>query len=324
MADGRWIIGPGITWAYAARVLVGLFRHGERIRRGALCGLAGVLVVVVVCGSEVGAAAATGPQFEGGCHAKTIVDYSQPLREMRPIRRLPRSGKGLPRSGTLPFAPRGVKVHVVGEGALAGSHAIGFSLDPAQLETGSFSLRHVEAELMLVTRSGRAVRTLTSRHWGPRRYDNGAAPKLSFEVGRPAFYKVEVTFSDTGGHRLGRYAEYFRVLNRSVSVAVTLVRQDLHPGDIVESTVENRGTTWLEFGEEFSIERFADGAWRQTALAPGGFITVGYAISGGSGYVCRNLRLPTDVAAGHYRFIKPVSVAGGGDRRLSADFHISE
>lgn len=311
---GSW---PGITWTHAA---------GMRITRGALCCVAGVLVVTMVCGSEVDAAAGTPEQFQGGCHGRSIGDYSQPLREMSPIKRLPRRGKTSPRSGTLPFAPRGVKMEVVGEGAWAGSHAIGFSLGPAQLESGSsFRLPwHAEAELTLVKRSGRPVRTLASRHWSPRRYGSGAAPKLSFEVGRPAFYKVDVTFSDTGGHRLGGYAEYFRVLDRRVDVAVTLVRKLLHPGDIVESIVENRGTTWLEFGEAFSIERFVDGAWhRDDALTPNGFITIGYAISGGTGYVCRNIRLPADVALGHYRFVKPVSVLGGSDRQLSSDFYVS-
>jgi len=146
---------------------------------------------------------------------------------------------------------------------------------------------------------------------------------LVFQVGRPAFYRVDVTFSDRWGRQIKRYSEYFRVLVRRVDVAISLAHQRLRPGDVVESIVENRGTTLLELGEEFAIDQYADGAWHQDELTPPGFISIGYVILGGSGYACRTIRLPADVEPGHYRLTKSVDVAGGSKRLLSADFYVS-
>lgn len=253
------------------------------------------------------------------CRTTEIVNYVQPLHEMARIHRVPRSGK-------LPFAPRSVRMNAVGSGASSGTHAVGFDLELWRNSTGppvEVNWR-IDTELALVNRSGSVTRTLVSRHqWVVKLSDEGVGPPLSFRVGRPAFYRVEVTFSDHHGRQIGRYAEYFRGLKRRVDVHLELPQRDLHPGDILESRLENAGTTFLSFGEESAIDRFVDGAWQQDPLTPGGFIQVGFIMGGGLVDICRNVKLPSDMATGHYRFSKRVQVVGGTRRELVADFHVS-
>lgn len=232
----------------------------------------------------------------------------------------------VPSSGRLPFARRSVRMNVVGGGAIPGAHAVGFGIELWRSSTAP-PLRvnwRVDTELALVNRSGSVTKTLASRHLRVAGLSaGGPGLPLSFRVERPAFYRVEATFSDDHGRRLGRYAEYFRVLKRRVDVRLELPRRDLHPGDVLETRLENAGTTFLSFGEEFSIDRYLDGEWQRDPSFPQGFIQVGFVMFGGQAYVCRNVKLPPDTASGGYRFSKRVEVSGGARRELVADFHVS-
>jgi hypothetical protein len=275
------------------------------------------VLLLAVCAGSASARVTSSPQEP--CRTIAIVNYAQPLREMAPIRHVPPSGR-------LSFAPRSVRMNVVGSGAISGAHAVGFGLELWRTTPGpplDVNWR-IDTELALVNRSGSVTKTLASRHQrvGKLSDDNADLP-LWFRVGRPAFYRVEATFFDSHGRKLGRYAEYFRVLKRRAEVRLELPEQQLRPGDVLETRLENAGTTFLSFGEEFSIDRYLDGEWQPDPLAPDGFIMVEYVMFGGQAYVCRNVKLPSDVAPGHYRVSKRVQVDGGSRRELVADFHVS-
>jgi hypothetical protein len=275
------------------------------------------VLLLAVCAGSASARVTSSPQET--CRTIAIVNYAQPLREMAPIRRVPSSGR-------LPFAPRSIRMNVVGSAASSGAGPVGFELELWRSFAGpplEVNWR-IDTELALVNRSGSVTKTLVSRHQRVARLsDDGPGLPLFFRVERPAFYRVEVTFSDQHGRQLGQYAEYFRGLKRRVDVHLELPQRDLHPGDFLESRLENAGTTFLSYGEEFAIDRFVDGAWQQDPLTPNGFILVGFLMGGGLADICRNLKLPSDMATGHYRLRKPVRVLGGSRRELVADFHVS-
>lgn len=297
--------------------MVGGERRGHSLVRAVAGSLVLSCLVLAMGAGPAGASVTVSSQK--ACQTATIVNYARPLDEMMSISRVPRSGK-------LSFAPSQVRMNVVGGGALPGTHAVGFDLELVRNTAGpplTVNWR-IATELALVNRRGAVTKTLMSRHQRVTKlFDDKPGIPLSFRIGRPALYRVEVTFSDHHGRQLGQYAEYFRGLKRRIDVQLELPQRDLHPGDILESRLENAGTTFLGFGEEFAIDRFVDGAWQQDPLTPDGFIQVGFIMGGGLKNICRNVKLPPDMATGHYRLRKRVQVLGGSRRELVADFHVS-
>jgi hypothetical protein len=283
------------------------------VARGVMLGLLLLAVYVRAASASVTASS------QGTCRTTAIVNYAKPLREMASMRRVPPSGR-------LSFAPRSIRMNVVGGGAISGTHAVGFDLELWQSSAGppiDVNWR-IDTELAFVNRRGSVTKILASRRQRVGKLsDNNAGPPLTFRVRRPAFYRVEVTFSDRHRRQLGRYVEYFRALKRWIDVHLEFPQRVLHAGDILESRLENSGTTFLSFGEEFAIDRFVGGRWQRDPLTPDGFIQVELVMFGGQAYVCRNMKLPSDMASGHYRFSKRVQIDGGARRELMADFHVS-
>jgi len=149
---------------------------------------------------------------------------------------------------------------------------------------------------------------------------------IEFGLGnRPGIYMVASTFFDSAGRRLGRYAEYFRILKARTQVRQSISPTTAHGGDLLLASTENLGTTPIGSGNDFFIERYETGQWVLDSLTPSGFAGIGVVIFGGVAYDCHVLRLPIGVAPGHYRFHKVIelSPAHGPKRDVYADFFVS-
>jgi hypothetical protein len=146
---------------------------------------------------------------------------------------------------------------------------------------------------------------------------------FSFPVsGHPAIYRLTSTFFDATGRRLGTYSEYFRVLKHRADYHQSVSPQMAHGGDILISRTEDPGTTGLEFGNDFAIDHFIDGEWKLDPITPKGFAGISIFIFGGVTLECRIMRLPIDMAPGHYRFRKKVEVFFHKPRTIAADFFV--
>jgi hypothetical protein len=94
----------------------------------------------------------------------------------------------------------------------------------------------------------------------------------------------------------------------------------IHGGEILTARTEDPGTAGLSFGMDFAIDRFEEGEWKLDPLTPKGFPGIGYSIFGGVTYECSWLRLPVDMAPGHYRYRREVEVFPRRIHNVAADF----
>jgi hypothetical protein len=148
---------------------------------------------------------------------------------------------------------------------------------------------------------------------------------LSFKVGKsPAVYRVDSYFRSWAGRKLAHYAQYFRVIKRTVDVQLGIYKNSLHPGDTVVVRLENLGTAPIFFGVDFVLEIWDETAWVRSPLSPAGFILPGFGIGGGGAAECNRFQLPVDAPPGHYRMSKPYSVSmSRHERFVRAEFDVS-
>jgi hypothetical protein len=254
------------------------------------------------------------PRAEG-CGFPVLVPYGAPLEKMVPMH-----PPHYP-EGPLPFGPRGVKIGVPVPTVMAGSGGkIGLALSGPEVKLNWT----VISELRRVRRGGVVTRLLRTKRRRVHRVVP-ARPDLtnfSFSVsGRPSFYRVDVTFFDVSGARLGKYAEYFRILKHRTEYRETVSPVKIHGGEVLTTRTENPGTTGLSFGNDYAIDRFQEGMWRLDPLTPKGFPGIGITIFGGVSYDCK-LGIPVGTPPGHYRFRKKVEAIRGRPRTIAADFFV--
>jgi hypothetical protein len=169
-------------------------------------------------------------------------------------------------------------------------------------------------------RRGRLLRSLRRRIHRP---SDKSWLGLDFDAARNGLYRVEVVFRE-GGRKIGRFAEYFRVLAAVMDVHLTLNGTAFRPGDTVEGCIENRGTEKVGYGTcgGIHMEVFVAGGWvtprfereeeeeRGPVYCPALLRILG---PGRSTFAGRRA-LPLDVEPGPYR-----AVAGG----LTTEFQIA-
>jgi hypothetical protein len=126
------------------------------------------------------------------------------------------------------------------------------------------------------------------------------------------------------GALLGRFSEYLRVVRPRVRAELRLNKESFAAGDIVFARVENPGSVGIAYGPELRLEEpDGMGDWRGvpgTPTAWPGFATL---IPGGSAGECEHIRLPSILAAGHYRISKLVN-ARSRKLPLYAPFSVGE
>jgi len=119
-----------------------------------------------------------------------------------------------------------------------------------------------------------------------------------------------------------------RIATVTSKVAVRFItnRESYSAGETAMFRIDNVGGVPIRLiGEYFSLERFADGQWRVAPESPHAFskIRLGILEPGKSGF-CRVFRIPSNIAPGHYRFRKVVTISSSHkQRRLFAGFHIT-
>ncbi len=94
------------------------------------------------------------------------------------------------------------------------------------------------------------------------RIDDAYQPTISLAVpGRPGFYRFDIQIAGADGTELGSYSEYLRVVSPSIKVRLGLSSARVRPGQTVSARPEELGTEWLNYGEDFVVQRRSAGAW---------------------------------------------------------------
>lgn len=267
---------------------------------------------------------ALGPEYGTAfCKGQVLHDYFRPLKRLRRLRRVPKSGD-------LPFGPR-LGLHEAPEDRLeVGSGEVGFFLTDERLNGGPLRLNwDVGARLYLIGARGQVKREVAElqRHMGRMREPDLELPRLTFPVpARPALYRVDVEFTGGDGRRLGRYSEVFRVVPTRLHVRLGVSAPTYRPGEVAYARIENFGTAPLSFGYPFAVERYDGSAWTMASFSPRRFVKpLIRARAPGRAFWCQHVSLPPDLEPGSYRFSKLVSAwltTRTRRLRLTAEFEV--
>jgi hypothetical protein len=241
------------------------------------------------------------------CETGIVHNYKQPLEQLPHIREAPLREH-------LSFGPARIFMGQIGSGPLVvGSDAVGFGLSYSPFYPGhhlSPPLNWlVEAQLARVDRHGRTTQTLEkiSKRVGRLRSTDDQPSgdlDLSFPVSKPALYRVEITFTDRTGKRLGRYGKYFRVLRPSQDARLTLNGTEFHPGETVTARLENHGTDSLSYGLGRTIERYDGSTWTVAPESSQGAVpAIGLSSGPGESASCWSFTIPPSEPPGRYRFV---------------------
>jgi hypothetical protein len=292
------------------------------------------LVALALLSSSVWLSAA--PAKADFCQTGKVRDYEKPLK------RLPRV-PAPPSNGHLGFAPQGTSLgRFASVPFQVGPGAAGYVLTFSPKDEDSRPSRRlnwrIEASLVKLDRSGKAVgkpRRIEKNVNRLRPVDlNYLGLEFSFNVpGEPALYRVEITFENSAGERLGRFGENFRVLKPSLDVDLVLDGTTFRRGEFVRAWLVNRGVGFLFFGLGRVIEYWDGATWTAPPVKfPGGPVpAIGLAAGPGEKHSCWSTTIPPDAAPGTYRFrtnvdYSPAAPGGRPVTRLEprAEFTVTE
>lgn len=206
-------------------------------------------------------AVATGPF----CSAPVVDNYRAPLEKLKPI-------PAVPEGGVLPFAPEGVTLGLTGpQGILIGGSSVGLRLtNNAPAPAIAPRLNWVVLErLIRFSADGSRVQPAGLKRIDLKQLPAGKHRGLTFPLtATPGIYSLEITIQNHRGRLLGRYGEYLRVVNRTVSAGITLAAYDnVVPGAYLESCFENHGSATVT-PTGTALERLDGIAWRPVPVGP--------------------------------------------------------
>ena len=245
-------------------------------------------------------------------------DYEAPLDRLPPVRRVPEH---------LPFGPPEMSLFrpplgrvIVGEG----SFGYGVSEEADSIRRQVRLDWDVRTTLSRIDRRGRVVRQVDAedQHFGVVREVEDMSFWFNTPPG-PALYRYDIEFRDhLSGALLGSYSEYLRVVKPTFHAGIAVNRRHARPGQKVFARVENRGTSWIEFGLYYEVQRFEGGRWVDQDLGDGVWaLPLIYMRSGQSGW-CMRYRVPTEASPGRYRFVKDLGFIGRRGKRAVAAFRV--
>lgn len=245
----------------------------------------------------------TGRSF---CSKPDPCDYAEPLKRLPKIRRIAKPPS--PAGRSLPFGAKGIELHIDALPVVVGSGQFGIAFN------GNF-----EDEPRVDWTISAQLHPFHRGVLGPE-IDHGGVQieklgplypsSLNLQVpGRPGFYRFDVQFADSEGHPLGAFAEYLRVVPRSVNAKLAINGWWFRPGQEVAFRIENPGTDPASYGDPYSVEHWQEGRWQEVLrLTPDAWLLyAGIAYAGWAGR-CQGLTIPRDLRAGRYRVSKYVKV----------------
>lgn len=225
-------------------------------------------IMAVVPLFALGATGASGrspssASHEGFCGPRVARNFLKPLARMRPISRVPGSER-------LSFGPQGLVLEAKG-GLVVGGGSVGFSLrNPSGRGTAHLTWK-ASTQLVKVDLKGAGLRRLASKQRRVRSVADSQAKRFLLEVpGRPAYYRVDISFRDDESNRiLGRFSEYIRVVRPRFDARLLISKSVARPGDLLSIRLANHGTEGISSRSHnwrFQVERFDGEKW---AVAPG-------------------------------------------------------
>lgn len=281
-----------------------------------------VLVLVGLLGLATSASAAQAASVEPlTCgHTRMVRDFLKPLERMAPIHEPPISGK-------LPFAPRGMNLKARGIGLIVGGGLVGFALSDDAIE----QIRHldwiVETELARVDRRGEVVSRLGAKRRVLGSIEGNSIEDILHRVsGKPAFYRLDISFFRRGTHQLlGKYSTYSRVMRPRVDFRVVIETPTVVPGELATAKLINLGNVPIEgysydFG--FNVQAFTGARWVYVPENPPRGHTrkrVQILPAGTENRGCLRYLVPTGQAPGLFRF---VAQGAQGEVLLAAEFEV--
>ena len=253
------------------------------------------------------------------CSSPVIDNYRAPLEALQPIPALPEGGA--PR-----FAPAGTTLGATGpQGILVGGSSIGFRLTNSAPTTRKLDWTVLE-RLIRLTDDGTHLHPSGLKRIDLRQLPAGKHRGLTFPLpSTPAIYSLEVTIQNHRGRLLGRFGEYVRVVERTVSVGMTLASYDkVAPGSYLESCFENHGTASVT-PTGTSLERHDGASWHPVPVGPRyapAQTTIQRTLGPGEGERIGTL-LPPDARPGLYRLNATGTVLDNGEQvAVSAEFGV--
>ncbi len=195
-----------------------------------------------------------------------VDNYRAPLEKLKPI-------PAVPEGGLLRFAPAGLTLGITGpQGILVGgSTSVGLRLTNAATAAVTKPLDWVVLErLIRFSSDGTKIEPAGLKRIDLKQLPAGKHRGLTFPLtSAPGIYSLEITIQNHRGRLLGRYGEYLRVVNRTVTAAIKLAAYDnVVPGAYVESCFENHGSASIA-PTASSLEHLENGTWRPVAVPVG-------------------------------------------------------
>jgi hypothetical protein len=234
-----------------------------------------------------------------------------------------------PETGDLPFGPKTVSLQIASGPILPPGESVGFWLQ-SNNHFGRTPLRWVLRDRIgLVDATGRAGKVVAHSRIRVRMINAAKEVKLFLRPPRkPGFYRYEIEIVKFDGKRLAKYSRHIRVERRFWDARLGLDADVFHQGEQVLSRVENFGTEYIAFGEEFRLQGYRGGSWVRVRdpSRDGWALWLGYAGPGMAGQ-CSALQLPDDFPPGRYRIVKEVGRSSwprGESIFLAAPFEVVE
>lgn len=280
--------------------------------------------LLVLTALAIGAAPAQAVEMQSYgrtfCKGEGVRDYEAPLDQLPRVRHAPDNED-------LPFGPRNMSIYqsafsrvIVGEG--------GFGY---RFFDETYGIREqvrldwdVTTALSRIDRRGEVLRQAggEDQHFGVVR-DIG---EMNFWLDAPrrlGLYRYDIEFRDhASGDLLGSYSEYLRVVKPTFHAGIAVDRDHVRPGQRVLARVENRGTSWINFGLEYEVQRLEGDRWVEQDLGVDGWRLPMILMQGGQSGWCMPYRVPADASPGQYRFVKGLGFAGRGGKRATAAFRV--
>ncbi len=258
----------------------------------------------------------------GFCGKALSHDYREPLHGMPSVRHAPKSGK-------LPFGPRGLSFYALGSGLRVGQGKIGFAFSDTAIDQPRRLNWLIKSELTRVDSMGRSKGLLASKtsYIGTQKFDQ-IKTQAFVVTGKPSFYRVDIVIGRRSGAILGRYSEYFRVVRPRFQAQLAISDESAAPGVTVYARVENLGTEPIVPSSRTMVERYDGAIWiEESALSvPGLRSHIRALLPAGRAASCVAYPIPENQPLGLYRVTNSVSRTlspdTGSQTALSAEFQI--